>query len=283
MLKYYIDEPEPEPKKTFAFLRHSPSNRQNYWDSIVDSDWANGAFVYWPGPWGHSELKWDQYWEEAVQKSPEGLHTLVSPKTLDEDSLADFCEKLPQSWRDKMIYAFYQEPEDNFTSPSQIAEFREIVKRAGEIVRPYGIRNAVELQEWSLNPTNNAYPSGVDNTSRFVDPDHIDHISWSFYEKNLKDRSQEMVGRVRDFMALFPTLTWDMSATGISVPTGTPENYDRRLARAMIANNFLTLAIEEPNCTGFGWFDFPAWGNLDYGVDAPLLSVFQAHISNLNN
>lgn len=277
-------EPEPEPSVGFAFIAHMPEGRGEYWGAGLDTRlWADGSFVYYPGPWGHSELKWDQYWADVVARFPNGLHTVVSPKTLDEAALTDFCERLPQAWRSKMVYAFYQEPEDNFTTEAQIASFRANVKRAGEIVRPYGIRNAVELQEWSLNPSNSAYPSGMDNTARFVDPADIDHISWSLYEKNLKNRSAEMVGRVKAFMDRFPTLTWDMSATGVAVPVGTPQGDAKRTTRANIVKDFLALAKGDPRCTGFGWFDFPAWsGTLDYAVDPELRAVFQDFLDNLN-
>lgn len=281
--------PEPEPPAPagpgFAFIAHMPENKANYWGAGLDTrEWADGAFVYYPGPWGHSELKWDQYWEDIVSRFPNGLHTVVSPKTLDEAALIDFCERLPEAWRHKMVYAFYQEPEDNFTTDAEIAAFRAKVKRAGQIVRPFGIRNAVELQEWSLNPANKTYPSGMINTGRFVDPDDIDHISWSIYEKNLKNRSQEMVGRIKQFMDLYPTLTWDMSATGVAVPVGTPQDDAKRNTRAAIVSDFLTLAKNDPRCTGFGWFDFEAWsGTLDYKVDAPLRAVFQDFISDLSN
>jgi len=265
-----------EVSRHFAFYAHMPEGRSEFWGGGLDQrDWATGAFVYYPGPWGHSELRWDEYWADVVARFPTGLDTVVSPKVLDEAKLRDFCERLPQAWRDKMIFAFYQEPEDNFTTESQIADFRATVKRAGQIVRPYGIRNAVELQEWSLNPSNSTYPSGMTNTARFVDPADIDHISWSLYEKNLKNRSTEMVGRVKAFMDLFPSLTWDMSATGVSVPVGTPQDDPKRAARAAIVADFLRLALEDDRCTGFGWFDFEWSSNLSYTADTALKNAFR--------
>lgn len=272
------EEPEDPPVASpdFAFTAHSPNAKASYWNSIIDREWADGAFIYYPGPWGKSALEWDSYWEAAVAAHPEGLHTVVSPKVLDEAKLEQFCRNLPQAWREKMIYAYYQEPEDNHTTEAQIADFRAKVKRAGEIVRPYGIRNAVELQEWSLDPNNKTYPSGNANTARFVDPADVDHISWSIYEKNLKNRSAVMIGRITEFMNLFPKLTWDMSATGVAVPVGTPAGDPKRAARAAIVADFLAYAKADPRCIGFGWFDFPAWvGTLDYGVDPELETVFQ--------
>ena len=272
------DESDQSEENRFAMYAHMPENKTQFWGTGLESrPWATGAFVYYPGPWGHSELRWDEYWADVVARFPDGLDVVVSPKVIDDKKLKDFCERLPQAWRDRMIFAFYQEPEDNFTTEEQIAGFRSNVKRAGQIVRPYGIRNAVELQEWSLNPANKAYPSGMKNTARFVDPADVDHISWSVYEKNLKDRSQEMVGRIKQFMGLFPTLTWDMSATGVAVPVGTPQGDSKRETRARITRNLIDLAMTDPRCTGFGWFDFPEWGGtLDYKTDQPLADVFSA-------
>lgn len=266
----------PPASQGFAVLAHMPEGRAQYWGAGYSTrEWASGAFVYYPGPWGHSELKWDQYWEDITSRFPNGLDTVVSPKTVDVAALEDFCSRLPQGWRDKMVFAFYQEPEDNFTTPAQIDGFLGQVRVVAGVVRKHGIRNAVELQEWSLNPENRAYPSGEDNTARFVDPTLIDHVSWSVYEKNLKDRSEVMIGRIASFMGRWPQLTWDISATGVAVPVGTPQDDPRRVTRAQIAGNMITRARAHERCTGFGWFDFPAWGgNLDYGVDAPLRAVF---------
>jgi hypothetical protein len=174
-----------------------------------------------------------------------------------------------------MIVAFWQEPEDNFTSPAQQQAYRDSVHQISQIVRPYGIRCGLELQEWTLDPTNPQPWAGTANLNQFVVPADVDNISWSVYETGLKDRSQAQIDRVKAFMAQYPNLSWDVSACGISVPGNGAATTAQRQLRASLAQNMITRA-KAAGARGAGWFDFPSFTTaLDYGVDSYLLPVLQ--------
>lgn len=263
------------PSSPFWVLRHSPDGVNTYWSGIANSAWADGAFVYYPSGWGHSELMWDSYWSNAIAASPNGLYTVISPKGFVASELTDFCNRVPVAWRSKMIIAYYQEPEDNLTTPALQQSYRDTVHQISQIVRPYGIKCGLELQEWTLDPVNNNSWAGTANLNNFVVEADVDNISWSIYETNLQNRASAQVGRIKTFMAQYPSLTWDGGAMGISVPGSGAATTAQRQTRANLAQNMIQTCRDN-GAKGVGWFDFPSYSSsVDYGVDQYLLPVLQ--------
>lgn len=237
-------------------------------------NWANAFYTYWPGNVG----AFTSDWQSVVTAYPQGIATLASPKGTPEtsagaDPLNAFCTQLPQAWRDKMMFAYWQEPGNDFGGAGQpaISVYRGRVSAMADIVRPYGIRNAVHVEEWDINPFNNA--SGSTQAQRFAHlaqfvqgiEDKIDVVSWSLYPAEGNSMVEGMV-RMEAWMDQFlPGHQWEITATSSPVNVGRPLDAPQRVTRANIVRAAGDHIVARTNATGrgprsFGWFHFTAFG-----------------------
>jgi hypothetical protein len=120
-------------------------------------------------------------------------------------------------------------------------------------LNPYGIRNAVEVQEWTLNPANTNDWAGAENLAEMIPPGHIDIASWSIFQFNLNDTAAAMVARIVAFMDEYlPGIPWDAASCGWSVPIGATAQ--QRQTRANQVTNLITEVLANDS-KGFSWYD----------------------------
>lgn len=215
-----------------------------------DAGWATGLYMYWPG-----DMEWTSDWDRFVTENWQGIPVVGSPKRVDPASVHGFFSCLPQAWRDQWIAAYYQEPEDDFTTTEERAVFRERVSDMADMVRPYGVRNAVHLQEWTINPNNSKPWAGAENLSQFINVDDIDYLSWSLYPAEGESMTAG-VDRIRSFSEKYaPGIPWGITAAGSPVNGNAPLGGPARELRAKIVEDAARY-VAEVGGVGFGWFDF---------------------------
>lgn len=251
-----LSDPEapPPPADEFMPLYVSPSPDQgSYIESFEarhEEGWATGFYTYWPG-----DLKWNSGWERFVEENPEGIPVVGSPKGVNPTSVHNFLDPLPQAWRDQWIMAYYQEPEDNFTTPAQREVFRERVAAMADLVRPYGVKNAVHLQEWTINPYNNQPWGGEENLAQFINAEDLDYISWSLYPAEGKSMKPG-IDRIKAFSEKYaPGVPWGITAAGSPVDGSAPIGGPARDLRAQLVEEAAQYTAEVGG-DAFGWFDF---------------------------
>lgn len=257
----------------YAHLPYGPGIGATDWAAMtrdrIDAGWATGAFIYYgPG----NPLAWGPEWDAFVEEFPEGVDLMVSPKALNEADLIDFLDRLPQVLRDRMVIAYFQEPEDNHTTPAARAEFRAKVIRYDEITEPYGVANGVQMQTYVIGPTQ--AHGGDQAIIDMVPADSIDFFGWSVFEFNGNDSGAGHINRARAFMDTnYPGIDWGATSLGFSVPQGTPAKGPLRVGRAEFVDNTL-VAMEANSADASSWYDVPVGNeNRDFGVDVPLLPV----------
>lgn len=233
----------------------------------IELGWATGAFLYYSGA-----LQWGPEWDAYVAEFPKGVDLMVSPKVLDEDALIDFLDRLPFAFRQRMVIAYYQEPEDNHTTAAERAEFRETVERFDELTEPYGVANGVQMQTYVIS---DAQAHGGDQAVLDLVPaEHVDFFGWSLFDFNGNDVGPEYVEDAEAFMAdHYPRIDWGITSLGFSVPAGTPLNDPLRVNRAEIAENTFE-AMESSSSSASSWYDVSTDSRgYDCGVDSHLLPV----------
>lgn len=215
--------------------------------------WASAFYTYWPG-----DIQWNASWSSFVQRHPGGIPVIGSPKGVNPANVKRFMDNLPQAWRDQWIMAYYQEPEDNFTTPAARAQFRERVGQMADLVRPYGVKNAVHLQEWTINPYNTKPWAGEEALAEFFEAEDIDYISWSLYPA--EGRSMRAgIDRIKEFSETYaPGIPWGITAAGSPVQSSAPIGGQARALRADIVLDAAQYTAETGG-QAFGWFDFDSY------------------------
>lgn len=263
---------EPRPRAPFyAHLPYGAGIGATDWAAMtrerIEAGWATGAFLYSGGA-----FTWGPAWDAFVEEFPVECDLFLSPKSL--AGLDTFLGRFPQSFRDRMVIAYYQEPEDNHTTPAARADFRAKVTEAAAIVRPHGVRNAVEVQSWTLvGPAH----GGTDALLDMIPPESVDVVGWSAFNWTGNDVGEGYVGAAAAFMAEhLPGIGWGAASVGWSVPQGTPAGDPLRATRATHASNALAAATAA-GAEHLSWYDVPV-GNSDrdFGVDPELLPVLVA-------
>lgn len=215
-----------------------------------DDGWATGLYMYWPG-----DMEWTAEWSSLVTENWQGIPVVGSPKSVNPASVHGFLSCLPQSWRDQWIAAYYQEPEDDFTTPAERAVFRERVSALADMVRPYGVRNAVHLQEWTINPSNEKPWAGENNLSQFINVEDIDYLSWSLYTEE-GESMRPGIDRIEAFSEKYaPGIPWGITASASPVKGPAPIGGTDRALRAQIAEDGARYTVEAGG-KSFGWFDW---------------------------
>lgn len=275
-----------EPTPHFTMLAHFEGRGAQVAARFAERKWATGVFFYNPansaGPTNYSHLAWDAGWDALVAAYPEGIDITISPKSINLTALEDWCKRLPAAWRSKALFAYYQEPEDDIYKdgntgafPARVENYRANVKAAAAVVRKYGIKNGVEIQEYTLDPSN---PWGGEaRLAALLNPADIDMVSWSMFEFNLKPRSDAQMKRIEAFMAKYlPNTPWEIGAAGISVPGGNALGSPERKLRADLAQAQIDR-VRASKAKGYAWFDFASFTSKDFGVanDPLLKAVFE--------
>ena len=236
-----------------VFVSPTPDRGSSYMDAYEarrGAGWGTAFYTYWPG-----EMRWNGQWADFVARHPEGIPVLGSPKGTNASNVRGFLDELPTAWRDKWIMAYHQEPEDNFTSSAQRAEFRRSVAKMADLVRPYGVRNAVHLQEWTINPYNNHHWGTEEALAEFFDAEDIDYLSWSLYPAEGKSMKPG-IDRIKAFSEKYaPGVPWGITAAGSPVPGSAPIGGSARAERAQIVREAADYTAEVGG-QAFGWFDF---------------------------
>jgi hypothetical protein len=268
-----LDDPNAEPPPRYTFLTHLPLSlgRAQQAAAIrerINAGWASGAFLYEdPG----TVLAWSAGWQAIADEfADDGCDLVVSPKNVDPDRLDDWCARWPEAIRERMVLAYWQEPEDDFATADKRATFRTRVAECAAVVRPHGIRNGVHLQSYALSAYPD-YPHGPDVVADFIDATAVDHVGWSMFEFNGHDSGVTQTLRVASFMERFPEIPWSFDAVGFSVPIGAGE--DARNNRAVnVAHAY--DAIMATGAQGLAWYDVLSQDKKrDYLVDVPLAPV----------
>ncbi len=265
-------------KPTYAHLPYGPGIGATDWAALtrerIDAGWATGAFIYDSGA-----LAWGPEWDAFVKEFPEGVDLMVSPKALNEAALIDFLDRLPQVLRDRMVIAYFQEPEDNHTTPSARAAFRAKVIRFDEITEPYGVANGVQMQTYVIS---NAQAHGGDQAIiDMVPAANVDFFGWSLFDFNGNNVGPQYVADAQEFMAdHYAGIDWGITSLGFSVPAGTGPNHPLRIERAQNAENTFD-AMETTSSSASSWYDVSGDSRgYDCGVDARLLPVLVAAAGN---
>ncbi len=255
----------------YAHLPYGPGISRTDWPALtrerIEDGWATGAFLYYNGA-----LQWGPEWDSYVAEFPKGVDLMVSPKALNEAALIDFLNRLPQVFRDRLVIAYYQEPEDNHLTAAARAQFRATVVRFDELTEPYGVSNGVQMQTYVIGP---AQAHGGNQTIiDMVPADNVDFFGWSLFEFNGNDSGAGHVTRAEAFMAdHYAGIDWGITSLGFSVPQGTPAGSPLRAARAQHVENAMT-AIGTESADASSWYDVPAGNsNRDFAVDGQLLPV----------
>lgn len=220
--------------------------------------WGSAFFTYWPG-----EMTWNAEWAAFVARYPEGVPVIGSPKGVNPANVRGFLDKLPQAWRDKFTVAYFQEPEDDFTTSAQRAQFRQKVAQMADLVRPYGVANAVHLQEWTINPYNNKSWGGEKVASEFFNPEDVDAISWSLFPAEGRSM-RDGIDRIKAFTQKYaPRATWGITSAGSPVSGSAPIGGTARARRAEIVRDGAEYTARVGG-QSFGWFD---WDEYNPGRD----------------
>ena len=236
--------------------------------------WANAFYTYWPGDIGSFNAQWQAF----VSAYPQGVPVLASPKgrpdtTSGANALHSFCSQVPAAWKSEFIMAYWQEPGNNFGGDGQptIAEYRNRVAAMSDIVRSYGLKNAVHVEEWDINPFNNR--SGSTQAERFAHlaqfvqgiEDKIDVVSWSLYPAPLKSMVPG-IDLIEQWMGQYmPDHEWRITATAAPVLVGNPLGSAERVLRANLvreAGDYIAArtAVNGKGPHSFGWFHFSDFG-----------------------
>ena len=264
-----------------------------------DAGWGTAFYTYWPGDFGAFTASW----QTLTSEIPDGVPVLGSPKGTSASAIQGFFDPMPQAWRDKFIAAYFQEPEDNFTDDTARAQYRASVALMADRVRPYGVRNAVHLQEWAINPYNNNSWAGTTQAQRYASlakfvqgiEDKIDYVSWSSYPAKGKS-FQPGFDRIADWCATYlPGVPWGVTAAGSPVENISidPIGGAARATRAQIVRDggdHLAAIYATTGGVGgqaFGWFDFDEYNpgrdqlaSKDPALTDALLYVAQINLTN---
>jgi hypothetical protein len=226
----------------------------------IDAGWATGAFLYYsPG----TTFGWSTQWDQLAATFPQGVDLFVSPKNFTTESLTTWAQKLSPAQRAKTVFAYWQEPEDNFTTPAAQADFRQRVTDAAAILHPFGIRNGIEMQSWTLNAGNTQAWAGNKNFKAFIPADKsaVDFVGISVYDYHQKFSGPTQLKPVVNLLAKnLPDAEWGPVAMGWSVPVGTPADSPIRVERAAAAQDALNYAMNN-GADAVGWWDFADFGN----------------------
>lgn len=211
--------------------------------------WASAFYTYWP-----SNVQWNGEWDAFVDRHPEGIPVVGSPKSVDPGHVRNFLDNLPQTWREQFTMAYYQEPEEDFTTPASRAQFRQDVSEMADLVRPYGVKNAVHLQEWTINPYNDKHWGGEQALSEFFNAEDVDYISWSIFPA--EGRSMRPgIDRIKEFSEEHaPGVPWGITAAGSPVDSSAPIGGAARAERADIVLDAARYTAQVGG-DAFGWFD----------------------------
>lgn len=245
------------------------------------SAWADGLFLYYPTtlPFGaRPEI-------DALQRAyPDGRPLTISAKNATAAGIDAFLQQLTPQQAANTLWERWQEPADNFTTPEARADFREVVERDIEQLRPAGVRVGVHEQCWTLDPANTASWAGEQALLELIPPD-VDIVTFTCLghlrdgdlggEDAQRGAAIASMGRVLDFMhEHYPGVDIGFTSLGWSVPVGTPADSPLRAARAAVVRSVLTYAIAH-GVIELGWFDSASWSGFDYGVasDPQLLAV----------
>lgn len=246
----------------------------------VNAGWGGGWFQYTPG-----SLQPIPALTQLAVEYPDGFPILASPKQTDETSTNEYFNVLPQAWRDQVLACYFQEPEDNFTTDPQRALFRASVTKMAGLVRPWGARNGVHLQEWSLNPMWRE----VGHTYKFVQgiEEDIDFVAWSLLGQPNDTWADWKVkaDRLAHFMATYlPNHEWGVTSSAQALSAGVPQGDPLRVARAQLVKDVADYVVGLGSKT-WGWFDWNDFdGNGAYArVDTdPLLLDSMLYIASLD-
>lgn len=265
-----------QPADRTVVYAHMPNATAAEIEERIDLGWATGAFLYYSE---RETFGWSPQWTAIADTFPDGVALFVSPKTWTKASLTDWCERLSPAQRRHTVFAHWQEPEDNFTTDAARASFRDRVEQAAAIVQPFGIRNGVHLQSWTLNDANTNGWAGRANFKAFIpdDASAVDIVGISLYDEHQNYSGPDQLRPVHTLLEReLPRADWAPVASGWSVPTGTGAGSPLRAERALAAADGLDYARRH-GASAYGWFDFTDWERRDYGVagDPALLAMLR--------
>lgn len=240
--------------------------------------WANAFYTYWPSDIGAFNADWQAF----VGAYPAGIPTLGSPKgdpVNNPSAVTSFMNGLQTyggtAWLSQWIMAYWQEPGQEVREGAlPLATYQARVSAMADLVRPYGARNAVHVEEWDINPFNGA--AGSTEAERFAHlaelvqgiENKIDYVSWSLYPASGNDL-RPGIDRIESWMDQYmPTHDYGITAASSPVPLNTPSNDPIRTTRAGIVRDAGDYIKARHDATGrgpdcFGWFHFYGFGSND--------------------
>jgi len=226
------------------------------------SDWADGLFLYYP-----ASLEFGARPEiDALQDAyPAGVPLTVSAKNADAAGVAAFRDQLTPEQAAVTLWERWQEPADDFTTPSERALFRANVLADIEILRPAGVRVGVHEQCWTLDPANVKPWAGEQALLELIPPE-VDIVTASCVGRQPESSGPPQMQRFLDFMTEhYPGVDVGFTMLAWSVPAGTPAGSAEREDRAAAAREAIEF-VTAAGVTEMGWFDFADWEGRDTAV-----------------
>lgn len=253
--------PDPDP----------PTPETRPYPLVASWDWDEGPYVSESGlqtfnrllgygfngwvAYSGSSIGWSgQMASVASGRANYPVNLQVSPKAVVASDIRAICNNLPVAWRPGFRWAYYQEPEDNHTTPAQIADYKAKVSQAATIFREYSWASApwLELAEYwaSTNPA---------HTAEFIpdNPNDYGGVLWSFFEygENISmPRLQSKVNTVANFMSTYaPGKPWEIMASCYTMKNPPFNAQQRNNQATWLSESFHRLRAA--GCTGWAWYN----------------------------
>jgi hypothetical protein len=239
----------------------------------IDAGWATGTAIYWK-----TMIDYGPKIKTVVDLfAPEGVDLLLMPKEYNEASVRAVMAQMSVAQRAKVVYAHFQEPENDLFTPEAKAQYRADVIASCAVMHELGAKCGVEVMSWTLNPENPKEWAGEATLLEFISPEVaavIDTVGWSFFPNGTPSLMADL-DRVGDFMDVrFPGMAWGGASVGVGVPIGTPVHDPLRQQRASLVAAFYEELRDRGGSHG-SWYDHPESFMGDMGVDDELLPVLR--------
>lgn len=252
--------PDPDPPTTRPFPLVASTDLENTGESLSQKftrtlSYGYNGMVYYAG----GSLNWtSQMAQMAAQHGTKPINLQVTPKVYNEADLRSILSNLPEAWKPGFRWNYYQEPEDNMTTPAQQLAYRNTYTAAAAVCRDYpGVQMPwVEWAEWTTEL--NAGGNFSRNLAHFTPPAaDFGGVLWSFFEygENISmSRLDTKVARVVNAMNTYaPGKPWEIMAACYTLE-GQP------FTQAQLNNQATWLTqsfhkLRDAGCVGWAWYN----------------------------
>jgi hypothetical protein len=200
----------------------------------------------WTNVDGQTDLR------DGVNWTREGGTIWLSYKEPNVQRASNFFDTMPTSVVDKcrVFCTYHHEPENDFTSVSQRANYRAVWREHSAMIREHGMRPATNLMRYTLQPF-----SGRDWHDWWPGSEYVDFAGWDVYRKGQAGWSGNSPAQIALMMAPIEAVSDEVGKRWAIGETGSTSARYTDADTAIWAANFRDYILESNRSTIACWWD----------------------------